>query len=419
MIVKNEEANLAKCLMSVRPVVDEMIVVDTGSSDRSKGIAAALGARVFEYPWTNDFSEARNYSLAQASGDWILVLDADECLAPMDGALLTKTVKNSKNKEFAYRMITRNYTNQAALRGWTANNGEYYGIEAGEGWIPSVKVRLFPNREGIAFVGAVHELVEPTLSRLRMRMKDCNVPVHHYGKLDPAKVNKKGPEYYRLGIKKIEDTNAGYHALKELAIQASELEEYQEAVKIWENVIATNPTDAPAYLNAGYACFMLKQYEKAAILSNKALELAPDLREAALNLAGCEFMLGNVQCAISLLETILAKEPDYPPAMGRLAAVYLIDGRKEEGFKYIRNLNQRNYNAIQLIKEQAQALDAQGRADHAMRLHAAIRQFNEHSQNEFLLDSKRPQSCVEGNSETPHLACSNIVQLGGQALGVD
>jgi tetratricopeptide (TPR) repeat protein len=164
---------------------------------------------------------------------------------------------------------------------------------------------------------------------------------------------------------------------------------------------------------------MLKQYEKAAILSNKALELAPDLREAALNLAGCEFMLGNVQCAISLLETILAKEPDYPPAMGRLAAVYLIDGRKEEGFKYIRNLNQRNYNAIQLIKEQAQALDAQGRADHAMRLHAAIRQFNEHSQNEFLLDSKRPQSCVEGNSETPHLACSNIVQLGGQALGVD
>jgi len=61
-----------------------------------------------------------------------------------DGALLTKTLKNSKNMKFAYRMITRNYTNQAALRGWKANNGEYYGIEAGKGGFPASKSGFFP-----------------------------------------------------------------------------------------------------------------------------------------------------------------------------------------------------------------------------------------------------------------------------------
>ena len=82
MIVKNEELNLAKCLMSVKPVADEIIVVDTGSTDKTKAIASALGAKVFDFTWTNDFSEARNYSLSKASGDWILVLDADEISLP-------------------------------------------------------------------------------------------------------------------------------------------------------------------------------------------------------------------------------------------------------------------------------------------------------------------------------------------------
>ncbi|RPI67925.1 MAG: glycosyltransferase family 2 protein, partial [Geobacteraceae bacterium] len=84
MIVKNEQSHLARCLRSVKPLVDEMIVVDTGSSDRTQDIAKIFGAKVFEFPWNNDFSKARNFSLSKAAGNWILVLDADETISVKD-----------------------------------------------------------------------------------------------------------------------------------------------------------------------------------------------------------------------------------------------------------------------------------------------------------------------------------------------
>ncbi len=70
--------------MSVKPLVDEMIVVDTGSTDRTKKIARAFGAKVYDFAWTDSFSDARNFSLSKASGEWILVLDADEVISPSD-----------------------------------------------------------------------------------------------------------------------------------------------------------------------------------------------------------------------------------------------------------------------------------------------------------------------------------------------
>ena len=84
MIVKDEEDCLARCLLSATPVVDETVIVDTGSTDRTKEIAKAFGAKVYDFEWTDDFSEARNLSLSKATGEWILVLDADETISPLD-----------------------------------------------------------------------------------------------------------------------------------------------------------------------------------------------------------------------------------------------------------------------------------------------------------------------------------------------
>src|SRR5579875_223578 len=78
MIVKNEAAALGRCLASVRDLVDEIIVVDTGSSDNTKDIARQYDARVFDLPWPDSFAAARNESLRHASGQWLLWLDADE-----------------------------------------------------------------------------------------------------------------------------------------------------------------------------------------------------------------------------------------------------------------------------------------------------------------------------------------------------
>jgi tetratricopeptide (TPR) repeat protein len=81
MIVKDEADRLERCLQSVRDVVDEMVVLDTGSSDRTPEIAQSFGAIVPTFKWCNDFSAARNHALQYVTGDWVLVLDADEILA--------------------------------------------------------------------------------------------------------------------------------------------------------------------------------------------------------------------------------------------------------------------------------------------------------------------------------------------------
>lgn len=84
MIVRDEEADLPACLESVKGVVDEICIVDTGSTDRTVAIAEGYGARVEHFTWCDDFSAARNVSLAMAQGGWILVLDADEILGSQD-----------------------------------------------------------------------------------------------------------------------------------------------------------------------------------------------------------------------------------------------------------------------------------------------------------------------------------------------
>ena len=96
MIVKDEESVLARCLESARGHVDEIIVVDTGSTDRSMEIAREFDARIIEYPWGNDFAGARNVALEAATGDWILSLDADEVLTSLAGKDLKKVAKKPK-----------------------------------------------------------------------------------------------------------------------------------------------------------------------------------------------------------------------------------------------------------------------------------------------------------------------------------
>ena len=98
MIVKNEEKFLAQCLKSIKDAVDEIIIVDTGSTDRTVEIAQSFGAKVYHHPWRNSFSEARNHSLSYATCDWILQIDADEALEQADIPLLHKLIQtNSYN----------------------------------------------------------------------------------------------------------------------------------------------------------------------------------------------------------------------------------------------------------------------------------------------------------------------------------
>jgi len=386
MIVKNEEQHLTRCLLSATPAVDEMIVVDTGSTDKTTDIARVFGARVFDFPWTNDFSEARNYSLSKASGDWVLVLDADEVISPLDYAAIEKIVKKKPAKPAAYALNTRNYTNEVNSKGWIANDRKYLREEAGTGWFPSAKVRLFVNDQRIQFQNPVHEFVEESLKKARIEVRNSDIPIHHYGRFDRDKIMAKGREYFLLGKKKIEEMKGDIQALKELAIQASELDEYVTAVELWKKVIELNRNDVIAFLNIGYAYMKLNQYEEAFFPCCRAMELDPTMKEAALNYAGCEFIIGDVKKTISVLETLLQKEPDYPPAVALLAAAYYVDGQKEEGLRLIEKLRKKMFCCTDLFDEQTRAFMSQGRYDQALSLlEAAVKTGNVNNDTQALL----------------------------------
>src|SRR5271157_4332283 len=139
MIVKNEAQNLAPCINSVKEVVDEIIVVDTGSADHTKEVAKHLGAKVFDFPWRDDFSAARNESIRHATGDYILWLDADDRMDPSEVdklRVLKRMLDPRKNK--AYCLVLNS---QSPIDGETLFH----------------HMRIFPNIPGAAFEGRVHE----------------------------------------------------------------------------------------------------------------------------------------------------------------------------------------------------------------------------------------------------------------------
>jgi len=241
MIVKNEEKDLSRCLRSAKPVLHEMVIVDTGSTDRTRQIATAFGARVFDFEWVDDFSKARNFSLAQASGDWILILDADEILSQNTYDALRSIARGRPIKPVAYSIRTRNYTHKPSTIGWTANRNEF-PEEEGSGWFPSDKVRLFPNDVRIGFVNSVHELVEPSLIELSIEIKSCPaISIHHFGHLNEAKTIDKNRAYLDLCRKKLKRNRRNLSALKEMAIQSANMGNHEEALSLWNEFLALQP----------------------------------------------------------------------------------------------------------------------------------------------------------------------------------
>jgi GT2 family glycosyltransferase/Flp pilus assembly protein TadD len=339
MIVKNEEAHLARCLQSVKPVVDEMVLVDTGSGDRTKDVASAFGAKVYDFSWSDDFAAARNYALEKASGAWTLHLDADEVLSPLDYEAFRKLLQRSKSISTGYIFNTRNYTWDVNQMGWQANDGKY-AEEAGAGWTPSEKVRLFPRDHRIRFEFPVHELVEPSLKRCGMAMQRCAIPVHHYGKLDRQQCSDKEEAYYLIGKKKLAETGDDPVALRELAIQAEVLGKHAEAIDLWERFIVLQPANAAAYVNMGIVHSHTGNFEAVRDTAEKALALAPQLKEAHYNYALAQLRLGCTEDAVRVLEKLLKRNMDYPPAEFLLAAAYCCEGKKTSGRQLLERLRQ-------------------------------------------------------------------------------
>ncbi|MEK4363349.1 glycosyltransferase [Paenibacillus sp. FSL M8-0212] len=164
MIVKDEEELLPHCLASVQGAVDEMIVVDTGSSDRSAEIAKQYGAVVVAFEWCEDFAAARNAGLERASGDWILFLDADEAL------------------DRAAREQIRSWTAVSGCDGLFLNIHNYTGTGQ-QGVTVNPVLRLFRNASEHRFEGRIHEQIAAAICRRNPEaaFHVTDMVIHHYG----------------------------------------------------------------------------------------------------------------------------------------------------------------------------------------------------------------------------------------------
>jgi hypothetical protein len=160
IILKDEEPSLPRCLESLQGLADEVIVVDTGSTDRSAEIALRYGAKVKSFPWSNDFSAARNEAMRHATGNWVLMIDADEWLEA-DGRREIRCIVNGEGRvPQLLRQVTR------AAR-------EPQGVE-------QLKVRLFPNSLGLKFAGAISETLVDVAGN-RVSAQPTGVVLRHWG----------------------------------------------------------------------------------------------------------------------------------------------------------------------------------------------------------------------------------------------
>ncbi|HEY8312729.1 MAG TPA: glycosyltransferase [Candidatus Baltobacteraceae bacterium] len=166
MIVKDEERFLEQCLQSVAGMVDEINIVDTGSTDRTVEIAERFGARVEHRPWRNDFGWARNESLAMATKRWIIQLDADEELVPGSGEALARIKTAPAHTTGLWiRCINR--------------SDQYHG----SGEMSHAVTRVFPNSERIRFTGAIHEFVSLDGGARTIDSVNSDVKIVHHGYL--------------------------------------------------------------------------------------------------------------------------------------------------------------------------------------------------------------------------------------------
>ncbi len=168
MIVKDEEASLATCLSSVADLVDEIVVVDTGSTDATPALAARFGAGVFPFRWVGSFAAARNESLRHAQADWIFWLDADESLEEQNRLKLRALFEGLKDENAAYVMTQRSPSGP------------------GQAAVVVDQVRLFRRLEGARWSYRVHEQILPALRRTGVELRRSDVVIHHTGHEDAA-----------------------------------------------------------------------------------------------------------------------------------------------------------------------------------------------------------------------------------------
>ena len=298
MIVRDEEEMLPRCLAAARDAVDEIIVVDTGSVDRTIEIARSFGAKVIEREWTGSFSEARNTSFDAATGDWVMYLDADEVLVEGDAARL-RAITGRTWRE-AFYLVETNFTG-----------------ELGDGTaVTHNALRVYRNRPEYRFEGRIHEQIADKLpAGLPERLEITDVRVEHYGYLGVVREAKdKSRRNLELLERQRDEGEESAFLHFNLGSEYAALDEKADALDSFERAWSILRGD-PELVAYGYAPSLVQRLVRArrlngrsaaaAELADEGLALLPGYTDLVFEQAQAAREEGRLDAAAALLERCL------------------------------------------------------------------------------------------------------------------
>jgi len=339
MIVKNEAANLGDCLDSVSGQVDEIVIVDTGSTDNTLEIAEAYTDKIYSYPWEGDFSAARNYAIAKAGGTWILSLDADEELVPATGDLKDLVAESGPME--AYLLPLENPTadvtgeaNRFLVLRLFKNNGRYWF----QGKIHEQIVVCEDGVVGIAKGPVIRHKMLPARERNRKRGRNLallkqacrqdprNYFLQYYLGLEWLMLGKpdRALPFLKRAYENLTDKNLLFRApaLRYLIICLQALGRYDEAICLCLEADLKYPDFTDIYYLGGVLFEKKKEYRLAVKWLGQALKCGtpPPLYShmqgagsflACYHLGYCHEMLGQTESARGYYEQALDANPKY------------------------------------------------------------------------------------------------------------
>jgi glycosyltransferase involved in cell wall biosynthesis len=283
MIVKNAEADLRPCLESVRGVVDQIVIADTGSTDNTVAVAKEFGAIVVFHPWSDHYAEARNIALKPVTTDWVLVLDADEELSREAASSIRQLLERAESDEKVggYSLPIRSYMHNplgSVLGAIARENTD--NVERARGARSHAEhrlCRLFRRHPEIYFSGRVHEGVELQIYNAGYTCLPAELRILHYGHLAEETGYRKKHEYYRKILRMaVEETPHYPHLWIQLAlVERKYFDNIDGALECARKAVALSPEEYEGWhMIAGFES--MRQHHAPAI---EALKHLPDTGE--------------------------------------------------------------------------------------------------------------------------------------------